>query len=163
MKYVKTFENFTEEEKLENYPKSITIKLTDKFIRRMEDFKIGEVGKTGVAIPGIIKLWNDGKSHNMIKIGRLRSDEYNYKDIEKDYWISYHPDIKEVKLDESITTTESRKKYGEINEITKKCQDEGSLVYDDLRFNNFNYGKFENGFKVGEVDHVGYFKIIGVE
>ena len=160
MKYIKLFENFSEED----FPKSITIKLTDKFIRRMEEFKIGDVGKTGFSLPGApsgkIKLWNNGKSYNMIKIGSLRSDEYNFRDIEKDYWISYHPDKKEVKFDESITTTESRKKYGERSEITMNDDDP---MWDNLKLSSFQHGEFENGFKVGEVDHLGYFKIVDIE
>ena len=156
MKWIKLFENFSEED----FPKSITIQLTDKFIRRMEEFKIGDVGKTGFALNGSIKLWNNGKYYNMIKIGRIRSDEYNFRDIEKDYWISYHPDKKELKWDESITTTESRKKYGETSEITMNDDDP---MWNNLKLSSFQHGEFENGFKVGEVDHLGYFKIVGVE
>jgi len=159
MKYIKLFENFSEEV----FPKSITIKLTDKFIQRMKEYKSGR--DTGFAHTGtIIELYNNNGKYNMVKIGTVPFDIST--DIQHDYWISYHPNHNEVYVSQSSTSLNDRTKLN-IQNIDNVFSDSTILTeigeHGQRLFSTGYYSKFNNGFKVGEVSDNGYFKIIGVE
>ena len=152
MKWIKLFENFTEEN-----PSSIEIELTNELISLLKS--------RGVNVRFDMKLnlkhnSNYYGNYNMIKIGTSGS---NY-DIQNDYWVSYHPDINEIQLKRNITTKEDREynynhKHNEI--VVGKSEPVGKILSGG--FENVLFEKFENGFKVGEIGDRGYFKIVGVE
>ena len=154
MKYIKLFENFSEE----GFPKSITIELTDKFIQRMKEYKSGrDTGFARIGLP--IELYNINGKYNMVKIGTVPFDIST--DIQHDYWISYHPNHNEVYVSQSVTSLNDIKKIkyedkiDSDNTILTEMGEHGQSL-----FSTGYYGKFNNGFKVGEVDDNGYFKII---
>ena len=152
MKWIKLFENFTEEN-----PSSIEIELTNELISLLKS--------RGVNVRFDMKLnlkhnSNYYGNYNMIKIGTSGS---NY-DIQNDYWVSYHPDINEIQLKRNITTKEDREynynhKHNEI--VVGKSEPVGKILSGG--FETVLFEKFENGFKVGEIGDRGYFKIVGVE
>lgn len=160
MKYIKLFENFSEED----FPKSITIELTDKFIQRMKEYKAGR--DTGFARQLMqIELYyvrQSGK-YNMFKIGTVPFDLST--GIQHDYWISYHPDQNEVKVHQSITSLNDLGKH-KINDLDEIFSDQPILneigEYGKL-FDTAYHSKFDNGFKVGEISDNGYFKIVDIE
>ena len=156
MKWIKLFENFTEED----FPKSITIKLTDKFIQRMKEYKSGR--DTGFARQGrqIELYYNNGK-YNMFKIGTVPFDLST--GIQHDYWISYHPDHNEVYVSQSSASLNDVKKIKDVDVIfsDQPILDEIG-EHGQTLFSTGYHSKFDNGFKVGEISDNGYFKIIGV-
>ena len=151
MKWIKLFENFSEEN-----PSSIEIELTNELISLLKS--------RGVNVRFDMKLnlkhnSNYSGNYNMIKIGTSGS---NY-DIQNDYWVSYHPDINEIQLKRNITTKEDREynynhKHNEI--VVGKSEPVGKIL--NGRFESELFDKFNNGFKVGEIGDRGYFKIVGV-
>lgn len=151
MKYIKLFENFTEEN-----PSSIEIELTNELISHLKEW--------GVDVQFDIRLNlkhnnNYYGNYNMIKIGTSGS---NY-DIQNDYWVSYHPDDNEIQLHRNITTKEDREHND--NHKNKEIQVVKSEPIEKIlsgRFETVLFEKFKNGFKVGEIGDNGYFKIIGV-
>ncbi len=151
MKYIKLFENFSEEEK----PKSITIELTDEFEKSMAKCK----GYTNNSLP-TIELYRDGDKYNMVKVGTCPLD--TAKDIQQDYWASYSPDANEIYVSISNASTEEIKNSFELkNGIIPNvawCKNNGFVS----KLSPGYYCKFENGFKVGEVDHRGFFRIVSV-
>jgi len=165
MKYIKLFENFSEE----GFPKSITIELTDKFVRRMKEYKSGPL--SGRALAGDahqldyparvlyeIKLFNNvatGGGYNLVRIGTAPLH---------DYWICYFPEKNEVGVVQIVKTPE----YNDWFSDKERYDYNPSLFSKDhimanLKTDTAYYGHFENGFKVGEVDHLGYFKIVDIE
>ena len=157
MKYIKLFENFSEED----FPKSITIELTDKFIRRMKEYKSGR--DTGFARQGTeIKLYYNNGKYNMFKIGTVPFDIST--DIQHDYWISYHPNHNEVYVSQSSASLNDVKKIKDVDQIFSD-----SLILTEIGehgqtlFSTGYYSKFNNGFKVGEISDNGYFKIVDIE
>jgi hypothetical protein len=152
MKWIKLFENFSEEN-----PSSIEIELTNELISKLNEWGVN------VKFDKRLNLKHNNYysgNYNMIKIGTSGS---NY-DIQNDYWVSYHPDINEIQLKRNITTKEDREynynhKHNEI--VVGKSEPVGKIL--SGRFENVLFEKFENGFKVGEIGDGGYFKIVGVE
>jgi hypothetical protein len=151
MKYIKLFENFSEEEK----PKSITIELTDEFKKRMKEQKNTD-GNEGFASHGSkIELYNNGNRYNLEKVGTIPYDVK--RDLQFDFWASYRPDANEIYVDQSNSTAK------ELQEnFLLKGNSIPSTAGIVSKFTSGYYCKFENGFKVGEVDHRGYFKIVKI-
>ena len=158
MKYIKLFENFSEED----FPKSITIELTDKFIQRMKEYKSGQEEGRALQVPDgwsyEIKLFNNslsGGGYNLVRIGTAPSH---------DYWICFFPEKNEVGVVQIVKTPEYKDWFSD----QERYEHNVSLFSKDhimanLKTDTSYYGKFENGFKVGEVDHLGYFKIVDIE
>jgi hypothetical protein len=150
MKYLKLFENFSEEEK----PLSITIELTDEFKKRMKESKNTD-GDEGFTSNGSkIELYNNGTRYNLEKVGTIPYDVK--RDLQFDFWASYRPKANEIYVNQSNSTAKDL---------------ENSMLKDDSipstagimsKLEPGYYCKFENGFKVGEVDHRGYFKIVKI-
>ena len=151
MKYIKLFENFSEEEK----PLSITIELTDEFKKRMKESKNTD-GNEGFASYGSkIELYNNGNRYNLEKVGTIPYDVK--RDLQFDFWASYRPDANEIYVDQSNSTAK------ELQEnFLLKGNSIPSTAGIVSKFTSGYYCKFENGFKVGEVDHRGYFKIVKI-
>ena len=151
MKHIKLFENFSEEEK----PKSITIELTDKFKEHMQESSETTNGNKGFATGrSKIELWSNRGQYNLVKIGTIPYDIK--RDLQFDFWASYRPKADEIYVNQSNSTAKDL---------------ENSMLKDDSipstagivsKLEPGYYCKFENGFKVGEVDHRGYFKIVKV-
>jgi len=151
MKYIKLFENFSEEKK----PLSITIELTDEFKKRMKESKNTD-GDEGFTSNGSkIELYNNGTRYNLEKVGTIPYDVK--RDLQFDFWASYRPKANEIYVNQSNSTAKDL---------------ENSMLKDDSipstagimsKLEPGYYCKFENGFKVGEVDHRGYFKIVEVK
>ena len=145
MKYLKLFENFSEEK-----PKSITIELSDNFI---EENKLYKFNHQIEMQPGLYYNLGNTKS----EIGKPS----NF------FFATYLPDINEIQyfIFETNTAYQFLKLANEksISEIQKKrLIDSGRET--GLRFIPMSYSKFERGFEVGEVgDRGGYFKITAVE
>jgi len=150
MKYIKLFENFSEEEK----PLSITIELTDEFKKRMKESKNTD-GDEGFTSNGSkIELYNNGTRYNLEKVGTIPYDVK--RDLQFDFWASYRPKANEIYVNQSNSTAKDL---------------ENSMLKDDSipstagimsKLEPGYYCKFENGFKVGEVDHRGFFEIVAV-
>ena len=159
MKYIKLFENFSEED----FPKSITIELTDKFVRRMKEYKSGQEEGRALQVDGgvfyEIKLFNNsrlsGGGYNLVIIGTAPSH---------DYWICYFPEKNEVEVVQIVKTPEYKDWFSDHERVQHNVNlFSKDHIMANLKTDTAYYGKFENGFKVGEVDHLGYFKIIDIE
>jgi hypothetical protein len=152
MKYIKLFENFSEEGK----PKSITIELTDKFKEHMQESTETTNGNKGFATGSSkIELWSNRGQYNLVKIGTIPYDIK--RDLQFDFWASYRPDANEIYVDQSNSTAK------ELQEnFLLKGNSIPSTAGIVSKFTSGYYCKFENGFKVGEVDHRGYFKIVKI-
>jgi hypothetical protein len=151
MKYIKLFENFSEEEK----PLSITIELTDEFKKRMKESKNTDGDEGFTSYGSKIELYNNGTRYNLEKVGTIPYDVK--RDLQFDFWASYRPKADEIYVNQSNSTAKDL---------------ENSMLKDDSipstagivsKLEPGYYCKFENGFKVGEVDHRGYFKIVEVK
>ena len=151
MKYIKLFENFSEEEK----PLSITIELTDEFKKRMKESKNTDGNEGFTSYGSKIELYNNGTRYNLEKVGTIPYDVK--RDLQFDFWASYRPKANEIYVNQSNSTAKDL---------------ENSMLKDDSipstagivsKLEPGYYCKFENGFNVGEVDHRGYFKIVAVK
>jgi hypothetical protein len=173
MKYIKLFENFSEE----GFPKSITIEPTNEFRKEMESHKVYDPSKQnmfGFVDPDFVKeghkLFYGGNEsnpkYNIVKIGTIPLDIST--NLQKDFWASYNPYVSEIYVIESTASIENLKKIessfvkpGELMndwQVLQLKNDKGQSI-----FRNGYYCKFENGFKVGEVDNRGYFEIVSVK
>ena len=151
MKHIKLFEqSFSEEEK----PLSITIELTKEFEEHTRESKNsdGNIGFTTLLTP--ITLFNNGTRYNMVKVATIPWDIR--RDLQFDFWASYRPKANEIYVNQSSATAKDLK---------------NSLLNDNSipstagvvsKLTPGYYCKFENGFKVGEVDHRGFFRIVAV-
>jgi hypothetical protein len=151
MKHIKLFENFSEEEK----PTSITIELTDKFKERMKEQKNSDGDEGFISIGTKKELSNNGNRFNLVKVGTIPYDVK--RDLQFDFWASYRPKADEIYVNQSNSTAKDL---------------ENSMLKDDSipstagivsKLEPGYYCKFKNGFKVGEVDDRGYFKIVAVK
>jgi hypothetical protein len=152
MKHIKLFENFAEEEK----PLSITIELTDKFKEDMQKSSETTSGNKGYANDFTLpELWNNGDRYNFVKVGTIPYDIK--RDLQFDFWASYRPKANEIYVSQSNSTAKDL---------------ENSMLKDDSipstagvvsKLTPGYYCKFNNGFKVGEVDHRGFFKIVDIK
>ena len=153
MKHIKLFENFAEEEK----PKSITIELTDEFKDHMKQSSETTSGNKGYTNDFTLpELWNNGDRYNFVKVGTIPYDIK--RDLQFDFWASYNPKANEIYVSQSNSTA--------------KDLEENSLLKGDSipstagvvsKLTPGYYCKFNNGFKVGEVDHRGFFKIVDIK
>ena len=151
MKYIKLFENFSEEEK----PKSITIELTDKFKENMQESSETTNGNKGFAtVSSKIELWSNRGQYNLVKIGTIPYDIK--RDLQFDFWASYRPKANEIYVNQSNSTAK------DLENSLLKGDSIPSTAGIVSKLTPGYSCKFENGFKVGEVDHRGFFKIVEV-
>ena len=137
-------------------PESITIELTDKFREDIQKSSETTSGKKGFANEFTLpELWNNGDRYNLVKVGTIPYDIR--RDLQFDFWASYRPKADEIYVSQSNSTA--------------KDLEENSLLRGDSipstagvvsKLTPGYYCKFNNGFKVGEVDHRGFFKIVAV-
>ena len=151
MKYIKLFENFSEEEK----PKSITIELTDEFKKKMKESKNTDGNEGFTSYGSKIELYNNGNRYNLVKVGTIPYDVK--RDLQFDFWASYRPDANEIYVDQSSATAK------DLENSLLKGNSIPSTAGIVSKLEPGYYCKFENGFNVGEEDHRGYFKIVAVE
>ena len=153
MKHVKIFENWLNESEEEN-PLSITIELTKEFEEHTRESKNsdGNVGFTSLITP--ITLSNNGTRYNMVKVATIPWDIR--RDVQFDFWASYRPEANEIYVNQSSATAKELQQ-SMLNGYT--IPSTAGIV---SKLTPGYYCKFENGFKVGEVDHRGYFKIVAV-
>ena len=153
MKHIKLFENFSVEEK----PKSITIELTDEFKDHMKQSSETTSGNKGYASGFTLpELWNNGDRYNFVKVGTIPYDIK--RDLQFDFWASYNPKANEIYVSQSS----SKAKDFEENSLLKgdSIPSTAGVV---SKLTPGYYCKFNNGFKVGEVDDRGFFKIVAVK
>lgn len=157
MKHIKLFEGY---EFGKEAPFSITIELTDEFEELTNQSKNsdGDRGYTSMVSP--ITLVNNGERYNMVKVATIPLDIQ--RNIQFDYWASYEPQAKEIYVTQSSATVNDLKRldaaaYGD------ELRSGQPILSDNSLFSDGYYCKFENGFKVGEVDHRGYFRIVEVK
>lgn len=140
----------------EQLPMSITIKLTDKFKEHMKESSETTSGNKGYANSFTLpELWNNGNRHNLVKVGTIPYDIK--RDLQFDFWASYNPKASEI----YVSVSNSTNKELEQNSLL----DNNTIPSTAPIVSNFKpgyYCKFENGFKVGEVDHRGFFEIVAV-
>ena len=151
MKYIKLFENFSEEEK----PLSITIELTDEFKKRMKESKNTDGDEGFISIGTKKELYNNGTRYNLVKVGTIPYDVK--RDLQFDFWASYRPKADEIYVNQSNSTAK------DLQNSMLKDDSIPSTAGIMSKLEPGYYCKFENGFKVGEVDHRGYFKIVEVK
>lgn len=152
MKHIKLFEqSFSEEEK----PLSITIELTKEFEEHTRESKNsdGNIGFT--TFNSAINLYNNGTRYNMVKVATIPWDIR--RDLQFDFWASYRPKSNEIYVDQSNVSLNDLKRLD-----SSELQSTQPILSEPGIFSPGYYCKFENGFKVGEVDHRGYFRIVAV-
>ena len=152
MKHIKLFENFSEEEK----PTSITIELTDEFKERMKEQKNSDGDEGFISIGTKKELSNNGNSYNLVKVGTIPYDVK--RDLQFDFWASYRPKADEIYVNQSSATA---KDLGANSSLEDNYIFSTAGIVSKLEPGY--YCKFKNGFKVGEVDDRGYFKIVAVK
>lgn len=151
MKHIKLFEqSFTEEEN----PLSITIELTKEFEEDTRESKNseGNIGFTTLLNP--ITLFNNGTRYNLVKISTIPYDVR--RDLQFDFWASYRPKANEIYVNQSSATAK---------DLQNSLLNDNSIPSTAGVVSKLTpgyYCKFENGFKVGEVDHRGFFRIVAV-
>ena len=153
MKYIKLFENFAEEEK----PKSITIELTDEFKDHMKQSSETTSGNKGYANGFTLpELWNNGDRYNFVKVGTIPYDIK--RDLQFDFWASYNPKANEIYVSQSSSKAKDLEENSLLN--SDSIPSTAGVV---SKLTPGYYCKFNNGFKVGEVDHRGFFKIVDIK
>lgn len=172
MKYLKLFENFSNENK---YPFSITVKPTAEFEKSLKEMKNSD-GKPTFLTGSEFTLKRNGDRFNLVKVAttpfEVSKNEFDGKSLlgkQDDHWLSYDPENKEIYVHTSRV-------FGTSNELRDLTQSDKELLSTDRRFAASEdyrkegliwiggyYCKFEKGFKVGMKDHRGYFEITGVE
>ncbi len=139
----------------EQLPMSITIKLTDKFREHMKESSETTSGNRGYANRFTLpELWNNGNRYNLVKVGTIPYDIK--RDLQFDFWASYNPKASEI----YVSVSNSTAKELQNSMLKDDSIPSTSLVASELEPGY--YCKFENGFKVGEVDHRGFFEIVAV-
>jgi hypothetical protein len=112
-----------------------------------------------------ITLVNNGDRYNMVKVATIPWDIK--RNIQFDFWASYRPKAEEIYVTQSsasandlkrIESAAHRDELRSSQPILSDVGEKGNSI-----FSPGYYCKFENGFKVGEVDHRGYFKIVAVK
>ena len=162
MKHVKLFEGYDSGEEA---PFSITIELTDSFEEHTKQSKNSDGARGYTSMVSPITLVNNGDRYNMVKVATIPWDIQ--RNIQFDYWASYKPQANEIYVTQSSATVNDLKRLDDA-----AYRDElrsGQPILSDTGENGNSlfspgyYCKFENGFKVGEVDHRGYFRIVEVK
>ena len=151
MKHIKLFEQSFSEEA----PTSITIELTDEFKERTKEYKNSEGNQGFTTFNTAINLYNNGSRYNMVKVSTIPYDLK--RDIQFDFWASYRPKANEIYVDQSNVSLNDLKRLD-----SSELQSTQPILSEPGIFSPGYYCKFENGFKVGEVDHRGYFRIVAI-
>ena len=160
-KHVKLSEGYDSEEKA---PFSITIELTDAFEEHTKQSKNSDGASGYTSMVSHITLVNNGERYNMVKVATIPWDIR--RNIQFDFWASYMPQAEEIYVTQSSATLNDLKRLD--NAAYRNELRSGQPILSDVGergnsiFSPGYYCKFENGFKVGEVDHRGYFKIVKV-
>jgi hypothetical protein len=161
MKHIKLFEGYESEEA----PFSITIELTDGFEEHTRQSKNSDGARGYTSMVSPITLVNNGDRYNMVKVATIPWDIK--RNIQFDFWASYRPKAEEIYVTQSsasandlkrIESAAHRDELRSSQPILSDVGEKGNSI-----FSPGYYCKFENGFKVGEVDHRGYFKIVAVK
>jgi len=175
MRHIQLYENFSNKN---SYPLSITVKPTQEYKNRLAEIKNSD-GKPTFLVGQEFTLWNNNdpdkknRTYNIVKVAttpfEITTTEFDGKKItgkQDDYWLSYHPEIREIQIDTSreFGTSGILKRYEEITN-----QDARWGRADDYRreglvwLSGSTYCKFDKGFEVGMVDNRGYFEIINIK
>ena len=162
MKHIKLFEGY---EIGEEAPFSITIELTDEFEEHTKQSKNSDGARGYTSMVSPITLVNNGERYNMVKVATIPWDIQ--RNIQFDFWASYKPQANEIYVTQSSATVNDLKR---LNDAAYRDElRSGQPILSDTGENGNSlfspgyYCKFENGFKVGEVDHRGYFRIVEVK
>ena len=172
MKYLKLFENFTDEDNKD--PFSITVKPTEAFKRSLNEIKNADGKPAFLAVGSEFTLKNNGVRCNLVKVATIPFDlsknEFNGKSFvgkQDDYWLSYDPKNKEIYVHTSriFGTSNTLKDFTQDSELLSTDRRYATEDYKDegLIWIGGYYCKFEKGFEVGMKDHRGYFEITKVE
>ena len=163
MKHIKLFEGYEFDEAA---PFSITIELTDRFkeLAAQEKTMDGRLDAYTTR-SSTITLANNGDRYNMVKIATVPWDRTTGKQF--DYWASYHPEDKTVMVQKSMASLTDLQRikdaaYGDEIRSGQPILSETGETGHSLFFPAYHV-EFENGFKVGEVDTSGYFRIVEVK
>lgn len=161
MKHVKLFEGYDSKEEA---PFSITIELTDAFEEHTKQSKNSDGARGYTSMVSPITLVNNGDRYNMVKVATIPWDIR--RNIQFDFWASYRPKAEEIYVTQSSATVNDLKRIESAAHRDALTSDQPILSDVGEKGNSIfspgYYCKFENGFKVGEVDHRGYFKIVKV-
>lgn len=162
MKHIRLFEGYEFDEET---PFAITIELTGEFEEHTRQSKNSDGARGYTAMVSPITLVNNGERYNMVKVATIPWDIQ--RNIQFDFWASYRPQANEIYV------TQSSASANDLERIESAAyRDElrsGQPILSDVGekgnslFSSGYYCKFENGFKVGEVDHRGYFRIVEVK
>ncbi len=167
MKHLKIFEEFTDSDN--KYPSSITVKATAEFEKKLKDIKNAEGKPSFLALRGEFTLQRNGDRFNLVKVAttpfevtRNELDGKSFLGKQDDYWLSYDPKNSEIYVHNSRRFgTEFKFDDNEITNIDRRYSTEDYRDVGLIWIGGY-YCKFENGFKVGEVDNRGYFEIVKV-
>ena len=102
------------------------------------------------------ELWNNGDRYNFVKVGTIPYDIK--RDLQFDFWASYNPKANEIYVSQSNSTAKDLEENSLLN--SDSIPSTAGVV---SKLTPGYYCKFNNGFKVGEVDHRGFFKIVAVK
>jgi len=137
-------------------PIEITVELTNKFKEKMKESSETTNGNKGFhTTDSKIELYNNGNRYNLVKVGTIPYDIK--RDLQFDFWASYRPKADEIYVNQSSSTAKDL----ENSMLKDDSIPSTSRVASELEPGY--YCKFENGFKVGEVDDRGYFKITAIK
>ena len=150
MKHIKLFEQSFSEET----PTSITIELTEEFEEHTRESKNSDGNRGFTTLLTPITLFNNGTRYNMVKVATIPWDIR--RDLQFDFWASYRPKANEIYVDQSSATAK------DLENSLLNGNSIPSTAGVVSKLTPGYYCKFENGFKVGEVDHRGFFRIVAV-
>jgi hypothetical protein len=173
MRHIKIWENFSNENP---YPLSITVKPTQEYKNRLAEIKNSD-GKPTFLAGQEFTLWNnndrmdgDNWTFNIVKvattpfeIGTTEFDGKKFTGKQDDHWLTYHPELKGIRIDTSriFGTSNIFRGYEEITNQDARWARAGDYRREGLVWlPSFTYCKFDEGFEVGMVDSRGYFEII---
>lgn len=172
MKYLKLFENFSDESE---HPFSITVVPTEKFKRNLQEMKNSEGKPTFLKGDEFRLVRNKQNQFNLVKIAttpfEVTKNEFDGKSLlgkQDDHWLSYDPKNSEIYVHTSriFGTSDSLNDFTEENELLstdRRYAASEDYRKDGLVWTGGYYCKFKKGFKVGMEDDRGYFKITKVE
>ena len=170
MKYLKLFENFSEESE---HPFSITVVPTEQFKRKLQDMKNSDGKPTFLTGNEFRLVRNKQNQFNLVKIAttpfEVTKNEFDGKSFlgkQDDHWLSYDPKNNEIYVHTSrvFGTEFSFNDDKELNSTDRRYAASDDYRKMGLVWTGGFYCKFEKGFEVGMVsDGDGYFKITEVE
>lgn len=172
MRHIRIWENFSNEN---SFPLSITVKPTQKYENHLAEIKNLD-GRPTFLVGQEFTLWNDNdpnkenRRYNLVQVATTPFESRTttkyagklFEGKEDQYWLSYHPEIREIQTHTLRVFGFSTPLKGEkmiTNQDARWAKadwyrEEGLLWIFD------SYGKFDKGFEVGMVDSRGYFEII---